>query len=33
MKDEKTEVSCQFCDAKYVFTADDIKELIRRAKK
>ena len=33
MKDEKTEVSCQFCDKKYVFTPDDIKDLIRRAKK
>ncbi len=32
-KDEKTEVSCQFCDKKYVFTPADIRELIRRAKK
>lgn len=32
-KDEKTEVSCQFCDKKYVFTPDDIKGLIRKAKK
>ncbi|MBQ7117946.1 MAG: Hsp33 family molecular chaperone HslO [Clostridia bacterium] len=32
-KDEKTEVSCQFCDKKYVFTPEDIRELIRRAKK
>ncbi len=33
MKDEKTEVSCQFCDKKYVFTPDDIAGLIRKAKK
>lgn len=33
MNDEKTEVSCQFCDRKYVFTPADIKELIRKAKK
>ncbi len=32
-KDEKTEVSCQFCDKKYVFTPDDIKALINKAKK
>ncbi|MBQ3137078.1 MAG: Hsp33 family molecular chaperone HslO [Clostridia bacterium] len=32
-KDEKTEVSCQFCDKKYVFTPEDIKALIRKAKK
>ncbi len=33
MKDEKTEVSCQFCDTNYVFTPDDIRKLINRAKK
>ncbi len=33
MKDEKTEVSCQFCDKKYVFTPEDIKTLINKAKK
>ena len=32
-KDEKTEVSCQFCDKKYVFTPDDIKNLVKKAKK
>lgn len=32
-KDEKTEVSCQFCDKKYVFTPDDIRGLISRAGK
>ncbi|MBR5437397.1 MAG: Hsp33 family molecular chaperone HslO [Clostridia bacterium] len=32
-KDEKTEVSCQFCDEKYVFTSEDIKALIKKAKK
>ena len=32
-KEEKTEVSCQFCDKKYVFTPDDIKNLVRKAKK
>ncbi len=33
MQDEKTEVSCQFCDNKYVFTPDDLKQLIKRASK
>ncbi len=33
MQDEKTEVSCQFCDAKYVFTPEDIKHLIKKATK
>ena len=33
MQDEKTEVSCQFCDKKYVFTPSDIGALIRKAKK
>lgn len=32
-KEEKTEVSCQFCDKKYVFTPDDIKNLVKKAKK
>ena len=32
-KDEKTEVSCQFCDRKYVFTPDDLKQLVKKAKK
>lgn len=32
-KDEKTEVSCQFCDKKYVFTPDDIKNLVKKATK
>ncbi len=31
-KDEKTEVSCQFCDKTYVFTPDDLRGLIRSAK-
>ena len=30
-KDEKTEVSCQFCDKKYVFSPDDIKQLMKKA--
>ncbi|MBQ8503906.1 MAG: Hsp33 family molecular chaperone HslO [Clostridia bacterium] len=33
MNDEKTEVNCQFCDTKYVFTPDDIGRLIKRATK
>jgi len=32
-KDEKTEVSCQFCDKKYAFTPDDIKGLVKKATK
>lgn len=32
-KDEQTEVSCQFCDKKYVFTPEDIKKLVKRATK
>ena len=32
-KDEKTEVSCQFCDKKYVFTPEDIKTLVKKASK
>ena len=31
-QDEKTEVSCQFCDNKYVFTPDDLKQLLKKAK-
>ncbi len=30
--EEKTEVNCQFCEKKYVFTGDDISELIKKAK-
>lgn len=33
MNDEKTEVSCQFCDSTYVFTPKDIQALINKAKK
>ncbi len=33
MNDEKTEVSCQFCDTTYTFTPDDIGKLIKKAKK
>lgn len=33
MKDEKTEVCCQFCDKKYTFTPNDIKKLINKATK
>ena len=29
MQDEKTEVSCQFCDKKYVFTPADLKKLAK----
>ncbi len=32
-QDEKTEVCCQFCDKKYVFTSSDIKALIEKSKK
>ena len=31
-EDEKTEVSCQFCDKKYSFTPAEIRNLIRKAK-
>ena len=31
MKDEKTEVCCQFCDKKYVFTPSDIAKLIEQS--
>lgn len=32
-QDEETEVCCQFCDKKYVFSSDDIKKLIKNQKK
>ncbi|MBR6531917.1 MAG: Hsp33 family molecular chaperone HslO [Clostridia bacterium] len=31
--EEKTEVNCQFCEKKYVFSGNDITELIKKAKK
>ncbi len=31
--EEKTEVSCQFCEKKYSFTGADVTELIKKAKK
>ncbi len=31
-RDEKTEVACQFCDKKYVFTPEDIRKLIAGTK-
>ena len=31
MKDERTEVCCQFCDKKYVFTPSDIAKLIEQS--
>ena len=31
--EEKTEVNCQFCEKKYVFSGSDITELIKKAKK
>ncbi len=31
--EEKTEVSCQFCDKKYSFSGSDISELIKKAEK
>lgn len=33
LKDEKTEVECQFCDKKYIFTPKEIQGLIDKAKK
>lgn len=30
-EDEKTEVCCRFCDKKYVFSSEDIKELLKKA--
>ena len=30
-KDEKTELECHFCDKKYIFTSDDIKQLLEDA--
>ncbi len=32
-EDEKTEVSCQFCDKKYVFSPEDIMNLVKKATK
>lgn len=32
-QDDKTEVCCRFCDAKYVFTSAEIKDLIKRCTK
>ncbi len=32
-KQEKTEVGCQFCNKKYIFTPADLEELIKRATK
>ena len=32
-QDEKTEVGCQFCNKKYVFTPKDIRELLKRSTK
>ena len=32
-KQDKTEVSCQFCDVKYVFSGKDIENLIKKATK
>ena len=31
-EDEKTEVCCQFCDKKYVFTSADIDRLLEESK-
>ena len=31
-EDEKTEVRCQFCDKKYVFTPADIDRLLEESK-
>lgn len=32
LEDEKTEVSCHFCDKKYTFTRSDIEQLLRSSK-
>lgn len=32
-KEEKTEVCCQFCDQKYIFTPNDIRTLIKKSEK
>ena len=31
-EDEKTELSCNFCDKKYVFTSEEIKKILRKSK-
>ncbi len=31
-EDEKTELSCNFCDKKYVFTSDEIKRILRKSR-
>ncbi len=32
-EDEKTEISCNFCDKKFVFTSGEIKEILRKSAK
>lgn len=32
-EDEKTEISCNFCDKKFVFTSDEIKKILKKSKK
>ncbi len=32
-EDEKTEISCNFCDKKIIFTSEEIKKIIKKAKK
>ncbi len=32
-EDEKTEISCNFCDKKFVFTSDEIKAILKRSTK
>lgn len=31
-EDEKTELSCNFCDKKFVFTSDEIKKILKKSK-
>ncbi len=31
-EDEETEISCNFCDKKFVFTSDEIKKIIKKSK-
>lgn len=31
-EDEKTEIACNFCDKKYVFTSEEIKKIIKKSK-
>ena len=33
LKEAETEINCQFCEKKYVFTADELKTLRENAKK